>query len=69
MAYEESFSRCIDMNALLLWPNILFVGKIWNDNCQAHEAYQFFRKKNAEKYAGNIPPPAHLSKAEMKRKK
>jgi len=33
--------------------------KIWNDNCQAHEAYQFFRKKNADKYAGFIPAPSH----------
>ena len=33
--------------------------KIWTEYCQAHEAYQFFRKKNADKYGGYLPPPKH----------
>ena len=37
----------------------LCLNKIWNDNCQAHEAYQFFRKKNSDKYAGYVPAPSH----------
>ena len=42
--------------------------KVWSDNCQAHEAYQFFRKKNSDKYGNFIPPPSHQSKADSKKK-
>ena len=39
-----------------------FSWQVWNDNCQAHEAYQFFRKKNADKYGDFLPPPSHQGK-------
>ena len=47
----------------LSWnPEIIFPWQVWNDNCQAHEAYQFFRKKNADKYGDFLPPPSHQAK-------
>ena len=39
--------------------DILLFSKLWNDYCQAHEAYQFFRKKNADKYGNSLPAPKH----------
>ena len=33
--------------------------QIWNDYCQTHEAYQFLRKKNSDKYGDAMPPPSY----------
>ena len=30
------------------------LSQIWNDYCEAHEAYQFLRKKHTDRYKGGI---------------
>ena len=46
-------NRC----SVLLYNHI--TSKIWNDFCEAHEAYQFLRKKNSLKYGEFVPTPSY----------
>ena len=38
---------------------IVFTIQIWNDYCEAHEAYQFLRKKHTTKYGEFVPSPTY----------
>lgn len=41
------------------WYFVISFLQIWNDYCEAHEAYQFLRKKHSLKYGEFVPTPTY----------